>query len=519
MRWLGCRAATQVCRDVRVSGRQVLEEVRIRVIRRIIASARTFVADKPALRAVLRAAWRNARTRGWAISRGPLDAKRRILTAAVPLRDQAANWGGAIDRSAPLSPAALAVALSEGAGAAGTIVSVSHDDYAVSLGGIQNVIGDEQRAFEAAGWQYLHVSPAAPLPILADHGPAADYRLRLRLNGKALGIVTFPDLAAGLAALHADGTRLEIVFHHLKGHVPEFLATLPVASGSRPIVWVHDFFTLCPAFTLMRNDVKFCGAPPAGSAACTVCVFVTDRRDHAPRMRDFFETACPTVLAPSAVALDFWRRRGGHVHAGSVVEPPARLVMVTEDDPVITQAGEPLRIAHLGSAIMHKGWHVFADLAARYAKDRRFQFHHLGADGVPSSKYSRDPVLVSPDRRDAMIAAIMRNRIDVVICWSLWPETFCFTVHEALAGGAFVVARKAAGNIWPAVQANAPEQGCAVEDEAELLDLFESGRLQMLVARARRFRGALHPGGNTAAFLLNERSGIASQTGLEVVGR
>jgi len=444
---------------------------------------------------------------------------RRILAAAVPLRKQAADWGGGIDRSAALSPAALAAALSDGEGSSGTIVSVSHDDYAANFGGIQNVIADEQRAFEAAGWRYLHVSPAAPLPILADYGQPADYLLRLRLNGKPLGIVTFPALAGVLTTLRDKGTRLEIVIHHLKGHVPEFLATLPVAAGSRPIVWVHDFFTVCPAFTLMRNDVKFCGAPPAESAACTVCAFGTDRRDHAPRMRDFFATTCPTVLAPSAVTLDFWRCRGGLIHAASAVEPPAQLVMAMGDDPVATQVGSPLRIAHLGAALMHKGWHVFEDLATRYAKDRRFQFYHLGADGVPSLKYTRDPVRVTPDRRDAMIEAVVRNRIDVVICWSLWPETFCFTVHEALAGGAFVVARKAAGNIWPAVQANAPEQGCAVEDEAELSDLFESGELQMLVARAHRSRGALHPGGNTAAFLLNDRSGTASPTGLEVVGR
>jgi hypothetical protein len=481
----------------------MLDQIRIRGIRRVIAAGRTFAADKPALRAFLGAALRKVRRRGWTFSPSPLLMVRRILDAAVPLRLQADDWSKSLDRAPLLSRAGLEAALSAEAGLAGTIVSVSHDDYVTNFGGIQNVIADEQRAFEAAGWRYLHLSPAVPLPILADHGPAADYRLRLRLNGKPLGIVAFPDLAGAVAELRGNGTRVQIVFHHLKGHVPELLAILPIAADVRPIAWVHDFFTLCPNFSLMRNEVKFCGAPPLGSAACTVCVFGGDREEHAPRMRSFFEMLDPMILAPSAVTLDFWRRRAGLPHAGGMVVPPARLVMAVDGAPIAPQANSPLRVAHLGASIMHKGWHVFEELAIKHARDPRYKFYHLGAAGVPSFKYVRDPVRVTPDQRDAMIEAVVRNRIDVVICWSLWPETFCFTVHEALAGGAFVVARQAAGNVWPAVQANAAAQGCAVEDDASLFQLFEGGEIQALVARARRVRGTLHPTGDTAEFLLD----------------
>jgi hypothetical protein len=81
-------------------------------------------------------------------------------------------------------------------------------------------------------------------------------------------------------------------------------------------------------------------------------------------------------------------------------------------------------------------------------------------------------------------------------------------VHEALAGGAFVLARRDAGNIWPAVEANAPLQGCAVTDEAELFHLFESGEIQARVAGSRRVRGTLRPSGSTAAFLLHDPAAI-----------
>ena len=83
---------------------------------------------------------------------------------------------------------------------------------------------------------------------------------------------------------------------------------------------------------------------------------------------------------------------------------------------------------------------------------------------------------------------------------------------------AFVVARRAAGNIWPAVQANAPSQGCAVEDEAELAKLFHTGEILRLVARSRRHRGTLLPSGDTADFLLKDQTLTALQGEMEVVG-
>ncbi|MFL5284775.1 MAG: FkbM family methyltransferase, partial [Rhodopila sp.] len=311
------------------------------------------------------------------LPQSPFNTKRQHLARLVSLRTQAADWAGAADRSAALSSDVLATVLNDQPSTARIVVSVSHDDYAIHSGGIQNVIADEQRAFEEAGWLYFHVSPAEPLPVLADEGTRTGCRLRLRLNGKAVGVVQFGDLNSVLTELCERGTKFEFIFHHLLGHRPDLLGKLATTVTARPIKWVHDFFTLCPKFTLMRNDIKFCGAPSAGSAACTVCMFGDDRRDHLPRMGAFFEIVRPMVLAPSAVALDFWKSRGGYLHTGSKVVPPARLTMTTSGSPTSISASRPLRIAHLGGAYLHKGWDVFQQLALAYASDHRYEFYHL----------------------------------------------------------------------------------------------------------------------------------------------
>jgi hypothetical protein len=103
-----------------------------------------------------------------------------------------------------------------------------------------------------------------------------------------------------------------------------------------------------------------------------------------------------------------------------------------------------------------------------------------------------------------MIEAVALARVDAVVNFSLCHETFSYTTHEALAAGAFVVARKDAGNVWPTVLANAPQQGYAVSDQQELFAVFESGSLGQLIARASRRQGALIYGGGTAGWFAGD---------------
>lgn len=406
---------------------------------------------------------------------------------------------------APVTMAPSATLLKRAA-RGGLVLAFSHDDYADNCGGVQNVIGAEQRSFAAEGMGYLHLAPARPREGLVD--PADDAHFLVRLDGVALGVARLPDLLAALGQLGQQGVVTAGIVHHLAGHAPEHvLALLQAADIRQPLFWLHDFGTLCQSSALLRNDIAFCGAPPASSAACMVCVHGAARAQHLARMRDFFSAARPTVLAPSHFALDFWKRHGDYAHAEVAVVPPARLVAT----PIRLGMRKPdrrLRVAHLGTRDFHKGWQVFMALAQRFADDPRYEFLQLGLpNGAPLPQQLRSiPVRVQPDRREAMADAVADQQIDIVVNWSLCQETFSFTVHEALAGGAFVVARAEAGNVWPAITANAPDRGIAVEDETQLETLFAGDRLQELLGASPPIRRLLLTSGASAEWLLARRS-------------
>jgi hypothetical protein len=449
------------------------------------------------------------------LTQRPMNALRACVEGARHPRNRAGDWAVAADRSPCLERELITQHLAAAAGCEALIVSISHDDYQQNLGGVQNVVRQERDALVAAGCAYLHLSPASPLPMLAEPMTDSEFRVRMRLGSDLVGVATICDVVMGLEALRASGARIIVVVHHLLGHAPEALEPLAEIATHGTIVWIHDYFTLCSNFSLLRNDVRFCGAPRATSEACCICVYGVDRAEHGRRIRRFFEAAQPLVLAPSETALEVWRSGSDLPCRSAHVQPLARLVLASE--PLATgEPARPLRVAHLGMRVHHKGWLAFEELALRFGNDPGYAFYQLGTShGAPLCEAIRNiEVLVNRDRPEAMVEAVAEHRIDVVLSWSPWPETFCYTVHEALAGGAFVLANAGAGHVAAALR-RFPDQACVLGDDAELFRLFEEDRLARLVSKARRRRGVLIPEFGSAqwiARLLERRASISSDS-------
>jgi len=435
----------------------------------------------------------------------PLETLKEHLRTLLPPRQRPVGQGVSGDDSTRIGFTRLECELSSHAEEM-LIVSVSHDDYLVNYGGVQTLIGDEQESFCHAHLGYLHISPTQPLWLMADPSPGDSFVVSLRFNGAFIGIASFADLIAALASRRNGGGRARLVCHHLLGQIPELISELHrTASTEEAVFWIHDFFTLCPNFALMRNDIAFCGAPHPDSDACYLCCYGHERADHGRRIDSLFRALNPIVLAPSGTAFEFWRSRSNLPHSGCEVVPHARVLLADQaTDPAVASNLQPIRVAHLGAAAMLKGWHVFKDLARRHRDDDRYSFFYLGSerpiDAAEHLEHIR--VRVTPTNRHAMVEAIAEARIDIVLIWSFAFETFSYVAHEALAGGAFVVTRLGSGNVWPAVSSIDPSQGLALDDERALFDLFEHGHIRDMLDQSRRRFGAVIPGGGTGHWLL-----------------
>lgn len=398
-----------------------------------------------------------------------------ILTTAAPLESRISYLREFFPDGEPSRTAALAERLQQVDASTRLHVTISHDDFTANLGGVQLCLRREAEALRAAGATHIHLYPAAP-GLVVDFERARPL-VGVLVDGQPAGIYPHAILKEQLGSF-ARGRALTFAVHSFIGHnVSAMTPVLQAMGATSGYFWVHDFSSVCAHYALLRNDVAFCGAPPADSPACGICQYGRRRKLQVAEHSRFFRAFAMTVLAPSQAALDLWSRSFPVKPAAALVHPHARLWPRLGGE-VVQHPSGPLRVAFLGMPAEHKGWPVYAHLVERFINDDRYEFHHLGKTPDPSVEALFTAIEPRPDVREPMAAAVEHLAIDVAVIWSLCPETFCFTAYEAVAGGAAVLTNPDAGNVPHFVTETG--KGMVAEDEHVLMDLFERGTVLSL---------------------------------------
>lgn len=360
-------------------------------------------------------------------------------------------------------------------------VSVSHDDFTENVGGVQLCLRREADALHEREFDQIHLFPGRTFLVTnhEDDDPATG----MLVNGQYAGHFRASCIAEALAESLDTTTEWQersFAIHSLLGHNVESLSAILKALQLRSgFFWVHDYASVCCGLQLLRNDVQFCGAPRPDSVVCDICVYGERRHTQLADHDDFFSEFSLTVVAPSQTALDTWRA-GTHLlpEGGALVHQHCSLVPRAAAAATHRAGRRPLRVAFLGYPAIHKGWLVFRDLVLRFAGDRRFEFFHLGMHPQPRLPVRFEEVRVESSSTQAMVDKVTELEIDTAIIWSIWPETFCFTAYEAVAGGATVIAPSASGNVARMVEET--RKGIVLPHEAALTEYFESGEAQSL---------------------------------------
>ncbi len=357
-------------------------------------------------------------------------------------------------------------------------LSFSHDIYLNNVGGVQQCIAREEQAARGKGAVYLNLSPHQPLPMLSENkGKRSEkpFIFNLALNGRFLGKANPSTLKETLAGLECNTVA---IYHALHGHSPEIIMRiLEGLQVSSTILWTHDYFTLCVNHNLLRNGVKFCGAPRSDSKACQICIFGDQRLEHVARIERLFRIYRPYVVSPSIAALEIWKEKVSFDYKDAEVVEHIKLVPKATRRKEHKRGQQPrrLRIAYLGFPDAHKGGPDFRDLHRHFIHDDRYEFIHLGGKHEQLSELPMDftKVQCSPENPTAMIDAVKNHEIDVVFLASCWPETFNLICYEAVAAGAKIICYESSGNVADFVSAN--DHGVVVSSYEEAMGLFKSG--------------------------------------------
>lgn len=407
-------------------------------------------------------------------------AERATLARAAPASTRQAGAQPSV--ALRLAPDALRAKLAAFLpGTSGITVSVSHDRYTDSVGGVQILVADEQMAFNRQNETYLHIAPAAARLMLAPDSEES-FLLHLTINGAYVGLTRYDDMSQVLAELASEMPRVRrFVAHCLLGHQIDPLITLHFAlCPTAAVFWVNDYEAVCVGYNLLRNDVSFCGGPPPGSVACRICVYGEDRDTHLAQLGRLFAAVPFHVVAPSHAALAVWNSAARLPYASAQIHEYVRIRPSVIRNSLIGAtnrgtAGNPVRIAFVGYATPHKGWPAFVEVAAAIEGSQAYQPFHFTALPADPAPPNVETVLVKvlPGARGAMTDALIAKSIDLVLVLSTWPETFCLVAYEAVASGADVIALPGSGNVADMVLASG--RGLVMPDTAAVINFFTSG--------------------------------------------
>jgi FkbM family methyltransferase len=411
-----------------------------------------------------------------------------VLAGVRPLEDIVAEWISNAERQKMhrqdvLERLRQSLQKSSGAGA----VVLSHDIYRKSVGGTQLCQLIEEAAFARKRVSYINLCPAQPLPLLSPEDNPTNFDYHITLDGECLGYVSADDLIHALKEEAHRGSSFGLVVHSLLGHSPEITAELYAASSAKQsFFWLHDYFSVCPNYNLMRNSIASCGGHRNGSPGCQICSHGEHRGAHLQRLTFLFSKVPFVLVAPSEVALGVWKGASDLPHAGTLIREHCT---VTQNDsrPRDAAGGRsgPIRVAYLGMPAYPKGWQFFTEVVRMMGGSPDFEFHHFGSyEGWRTPKeISFTKVCMTAQDWDAMSRTVREKQIDVAMLCSPWPETYNFTTVEAIVGGALVVTLKRSGNI--AAMTRKFDCGFVFDDEDALCHAFMDSSLATEIRRRR----------------------------------
>lgn len=217
----------------------------------------------------------------------------------------------------------------------------------------------------------------------------------------------------------------------------------PISGGIQGLeVLLHDFFPVSPSYTLLGADGQYHGPPRAGTLAADDRAHRIDRPGQPAMPLQGWQDAWGelmhaadkiTVFSDSsrAILAQVWPETA----VTTVVVPHQMLATIP---PIAAAVRDRPVIGVLGNIGLHKGAAVVQQLSRDLARDPRAGLVVIGQLD-PSFRLSAPAIIHGSYERRDLPALVARYGISAWLIPSVWPETFSFTTHEAIATGLPVV--------------------------------------------------------------------------------
>ena len=356
------------------------------------------------------------------------------------------------------------------------VLSVSPANYLVALGGTEKVLHEEQVELKKRNISYIQVYPYDLYDKCVEK-KHFDQLVGVNVDSVPVGNFTIVQIGLILQLLNLSQTTnaVAIHIHHLKGlSILGVKCLINTVQAHKLRFFLHDYYTICPQFNLLKDDKVYCGGPPVDSKDCRECKWGEKRSSHFSMVKTVLNSVKTDFVIPSRIAATIWSRSFPE-HVNNIQVVPHQIFRKINENRTIclkrlNDSDYRPKIAYVGYESVNKGWETWRDITSKRSIKTQYELFHLGASSMRMPGVNNIPVSFLDEGPDAMVKALRKHQIDIAFLWSICPETYSFTLHEAFAANCFVVTNSLSGNI--AAQIKGSSRGIVFRDEAEMLQFF-----------------------------------------------
>lgn len=271
----------------------------------------------------------------------------------------------------------------------------------------------------------------------------------LIINGHLISIISAKEVLNCLLQMHTEGKKcIGILIHHIiRNDLNEISFMLNRIDNVPIIYYLHDFYTCCTNYNMLKNDEISC---IDNNLNCDNCVYARKNEVHIKKIKLFlieFEERM-TFVAPSGYVKEKWSKFYPKYANKTIVIPHQTCLGQYLGNKTPLKRDETIRIAFVGKQISTKGWDYYKRILRRLQNNRfHYSFYYFGKPKEHIKEVHEVYVDISKMGKNAMINAIRDSKIDIVLLLSTVAETYSYTMYESHAANAFIITTNTSGNI------------------------------------------------------------------------
>ncbi|MEV5027351.1 methyltransferase domain-containing protein [Paenibacillus sp. LPE1-1-1.1] len=347
---------------------------------------------------------------------------------------------------------------------------ISHTDYLISMGGTEKSILEQTKARTNIGEGTIVIFPAYHHFFGDSHSMN---RFGIYIGQTLKGYFSLSDCLKFLEKISSKIKGIHI--HHLLfWQYSDYyqIHELFVKHKKSITYFAHDFFISCSSYHMIQENEM--GSQPCINkmksesvhVVCSDCIHGRDvdkwRVLINSILKDTKDVIVPSIFVKETIEMIY-----PDLTDKIVIKPHLRLIETGNRSSY--SEDRKLRVAYLGYKMDNKGWRMWEKLYTNTILNEQYDFYHIGSsetysDFVKSFSYSfvdSGPM--------AAVKVLEQQEIDVVLLLSIVPESYSFTLQEALAAGAYIITTSRSGNIAHTIEKLGVESGAVINSDSAIM--------------------------------------------------